>query len=76
MRAVELENFGTAAKPFGYVYFDDKTRCAFDWEKGAWKATGGWPKITAVHVRVANDYLNLYYGPLWRTGQAVPEVVS
>ena len=55
------DNRGDDRVTFGFVYFDDGRRVAYEGEQGAiLSATGGWEPVTEVHVEVADRYLNAH----------------
>jgi len=68
LKAVDYDNRGDASVPYGFVYFNDETRCVY--AKGAEfdgvsTGTGGWPAITMKHVHEAQRFLAEKLGEGW-----------
>lgn len=60
------DNRGDAEVPFGYLYFSDDYRAGYALIDGEWSVVGGgnyWPQPTALHIKVATDYLKEHGAP-------------
>lgn len=72
IQAVKCDNrSGDRNHPYGFVYFNDDTRCVYAKGLGEFDGvslgTGGWTPITMTHVREAQAFLAKEYGDDWNT---------
>lgn len=58
LQATSHDNRGSDEVPFGFVYFNDDRRVAYAHKVTF--GTGGWPRVTAEHVRLAQQYLTAH----------------
>lgn len=65
LQVTGYDNRGDGEVAFGFVYFSDERRVAYTTNDGVVAdATGGWPAVTATHVRLATEHLRAEGVPL------------